>query len=171
MPTFTTGVAFRLCLPGGVLTWLALCFCRIHEVQRHGPAFDTTLLSRAVTSAGVWELLDRAKASMGLQQQPAPEMTVEQRVMLAAADREQRLDRMVGPPPEPPLPPQGLVHTSCPLHPYCCRIMGKAAFPIWKLTQLWLRSDGMHAKASPAGQCSDSRCGDTECMNVARSQQ
>ncbi|KAK9864901.1 hypothetical protein WJX84_010909 [Apatococcus fuscideae] len=68
---------------------------------------------RSQSQSGVWELLDRAKASMGLQQQPAPEMTVEQRVMLAAADREQRLDRMVGPPPEPPLPPQGLyIHGS-----------------------------------------------------------
>ena len=64
--------------------------------------------------AGVWELLDRARTSMGLQQQQAPEMSLEQRLMLAAADREQRLDRIVGLPPEPPQPPQGMAPISSP---------------------------------------------------------
>ena len=57
----------------------------------------------------MWELLEKARTSLGLQQQPAPEMSMEQRLMLAAADREQRLDRMVGPAPEPPQPPQGRI--------------------------------------------------------------
>ena len=57
---------------------------------------------------GVWELFDKAKASMGLQPQaPQETMSMEQRLMLAAASREQRLDAIVGLPPEPPEPPQG----------------------------------------------------------------
>ena len=63
--------------------------------------------SNSNVSAGVWELLDKARVGMGLQQQPPQEISMEQRLMMAAADREQRLDRIVGQPPEPPQPPQG----------------------------------------------------------------
>ena len=49
---------------------------------------------------------------MGLQQQAPKETSMEQRLMMAAASREQRLDSIVGQPPEPPQPPQGQSATS-----------------------------------------------------------